>query len=163
MDRIYAPWRSEYIKNPGGKECIFCRAARTKSDKECYVLLRGKYSLVVMNIYPYNSGHIMIAPYKHTGDLGDLTNDEMSELMSYSQVWEAVIREAMNPEGFNMGMNIGRIAGAGVLDHLHIHLVPRWSGDTNFMPIIGETKVIPISLEESYELLKSTYEKQFKN
>ncbi len=161
MKRIYAPWRSEYIKNPGGDECIFCKAALSKNDRECYVLARGEYSFVIMNKYPYNNGHIMIAPYKHTGDLQELSHDEMFELINYSQKWEAAIRKAMNPQGFNIGMNIGRVAGAGVKDHLHIHIVPRWSGDMSFMPVIGETKVIPMHLGEVYDLLKSTYEQQF--
>ena len=161
MDRIYAPWRSEYIRNPGGEECIFCKAAKSKNDRECFVLKRGEDSIVIMNIYPYNNGHIMIAPYKHTGNLLELNGDEMGELMSYTQSWVAVIQKAMNPQGFNIGINIGKIAGAGVEDHLHIHIVPRWSGDTNFMPIIGETKVVPMDLEEAYNLLISTHEQDF--
>lgn len=163
MKKIYAPWRSEYIRNPDNYSCIFCKASKGKNDKTCYVLLRGEHTFVMMNIFPYNNGHVMIAPYKHTGDLQELNLDEMNELISYTQIWEAAIREAMNPQGFNIGMNIGRVAGAGVEDHLHIHVVPRWSGDTNFMPVIGETKVIPMNLDEAYDLLKSTYEQKFTN
>lgn len=163
MKRIYAPWRAEYIKNPTCDECIFCKASQEKEDKICYVLMKGKLSFVMMNIFPYNNGHIMIAPYKHTGNLQDLTQDELNELISFTQIWEAVLKEAMKPQGFNIGINIGRVAGAGVEDHIHIHIVPRWSGDTNFMPVLGEAKVIPMNLNEAYEILKSTYDKKFSN
>lgn len=163
MKRIFAPWRSEYIKNPTFDECIFCKASREKEDKKYYILLRGKFSFVMMNIFPYNNGHIMIAPYKHTGNLADLTQDELDELITFTQKWESVLKDAMNPQGFNIGINIGKVAGAGVEDHIHIHIVPRWTGDTNFMPVFGETKVIPMGLDEAYEILKSTYDKKFSN
>jgi ATP adenylyltransferase len=163
MKRIFAPWRSEYIKNTNFDECIFCKASREKEDKKYYVLLRGKFSFVMMNIFPYNNGHIMIAPYKHTGNLSDLTQDELNELMNFTQKWESVLKDAMNPHGFNIGINIGKVAGAGVEDHIHIHIVPRWTGDTNFMPVFGETKVIPMDLDEAYEILNSTYDKKFSN
>ncbi|MEO0293746.1 MAG: HIT domain-containing protein, partial [candidate division WOR-3 bacterium] len=110
----------------------------------------------------YNNGHIMLAPYKHTGFLEELSREEIYELTTLLQEWLKVIKEAMNPEGFNIGMNLGRVAGAGFEDHLHYHIVPRWNGDTNFMPIIGETKVIPMSFRESYELLLKTYKENFK-
>lgn len=143
--------------NPSSKDCIFCRAASSDDDRKSGVLFRGKLAFVIMNMYPYNNGHIMVAPYKHTGDFGKLSAEEMLEISTILQRWQGVIKKAMKPDGFNIGMNLGRIAGAGFEDHLHYHLVPRWSGDTNFMPIIGETKVVPMSIEEGYELLLETY------
>ncbi len=122
------------------------------------ILFRGKYTFVIMNIYPYNPGHIMIAPYTHTGDINNLKNEEMFEMMKLTQIAIKILEEKMKPQGYNVGINIGRIAGAGFEHHIHIHIVPRWSGDTNFMPIIGETKVIPVSLEETYEELKSGFD-----
>ncbi|MEA1912920.1 MAG: HIT domain-containing protein [candidate division WOR-3 bacterium] len=163
MKKIYAPWRSEYIKNPSGEGCIFCKAAESKDDRKWFVLSRGEHSFAMMNRYPYTNGHIMIAPYKHTGNLQELRLFELNELMELLQRWQAVISKAINPDGFNIGMNIGRTAGAGFEDHLHFHLVPRWRGDTNFMPVVAETKVIPVSLLEGYALLKSTYEQEFKD
>ncbi|MEJ2356125.1 MAG: HIT domain-containing protein, partial [candidate division WOR-3 bacterium] len=126
-------------------------------DRKSGVLFRGEFSFVIMNKYPYNNGHIMVAPYKHTGNFGDMNEDEMLELSVNIRKWQEVIKKAMKPDGFNIGMNIGRIAGAGFENHLHYHLVPRWSGDTNFMPIIGETKVVPISIDEAYDILLEAY------
>lgn len=157
MKRIFAPWRYKYVSNPASSDCIFCKASDSDDDRRTGVLFRGKLAFVLMNAYPYNNGHIMIAPYKHTGDLRELNEDEMLEMSTIIQKWQEVIKKAMNPAGFNLGMNIGRIAGAGFEDHLHYHLVPRWSGDTNFMPIIGKTKVVPMSIDEGYDLLLETY------
>jgi ATP adenylyltransferase len=162
MKRLYAPWRYKYVSNPDSEDCIFCKAARTKDDKRSFVLNRGETSFVMMNIYPYNNGHLMIAPYKHTGNLQDLSESEMLEISTMLQKCQAVLKKAMKPEGFNIGMNLGRIAGAGFEEHLHYHIVPRWSGDTNFMAVIGDTKVIPMSLEEGYELLLRIYEESKK-
>ncbi len=153
MKRIYAPWRYKYVSNPDSEGCIFCKANCSDDDRKSGVLFRGKSSFAIMNLYPYNNGHIMVAPYRHTGNFGELSEDEMLEMSSILQEWQKVIKKAMNPDGFNIGMNLGRIAGAGFEDHLHYHLVPRWSGDTNFMPIIGETKVVPMSIDEAYDLL----------
>jgi len=157
MKRIFAPWRYKYIKNPDSEGCIFCRAVSSNDDRKSGVLFRGEFSFVIMNKYPYNNGHIMVAPYKHTGNFGDMNEDEMLELSVNIRKWQEVIKKAMKPDGFNIGMNIGRIAGAGFENHLHYHLVPRWSGDTNFMPIIGETKVVPISIDEAYDILLEAY------
>jgi ATP adenylyltransferase len=157
MKRIFAPWRYKYIKNPDSEGCIFCRAVSSDDDRKSGVLFRGEFSFVIMNKYPYNNGHIMVAPYKHTGNFGDMNEDEMLELSVNIRKWQEVIKKAMKPDGFNIGMNIGRIAGAGFENHLHYHLVPRWSGDTNFMPIIGETKVVPISIDEAYDILLEAY------
>jgi len=157
MKRIFAPWRYKYIKNPDSEGCIFCRAVSSNDDRKSGVLFRGEFSFVIMNKYPYNNGHIMVAPYKHTGNFGEMNEDEMLELSVIIRKWQKVIKKAMKPDGFNIGMNIGRIAGAGFENHLHYHLVPRWSGDTNFMPIIGETKVVPISIDEAYDILLESY------
>ena len=145
------------MSNSDSEDCIFCKATASDEDRKLGVLFRGRTAFVIMNRYPYNNGHIMVAPYKHTGDLGELSEDEMLEISVILQKWQKVIKEAMKPEGFNIGMNLGRIAGAGFEDHLHYHLVPRWGGDTNFMPVIGETKVIPMSMEEGYDLLLKVY------
>lgn len=147
------------MSNPAASGCIFCKAVSSKDDRASGVLFRGKTAFVIMNRYPYNNGHIMVAPYKHTGDFGELSEDEMLEISVTLQRWQKVLRKAMKPEGFNIGINIGRIAGAGVEDHIHYHLVPRWGGDTNFMPVIGEAKVVPMSLEEGYDLLLKVYKK----
>lgn len=153
MNRIFAPWRYKYVSNPDSEDCIFCKAAKSKDDRKSFVLFRGESSFVMMNIYPYNNGHIMIAPYKHTGNLQGLSENELLEISILLQKWQEVLKKAMKADGFNIGMNLGRIAGAGFEEHLHYHLVPRWSGDTNFMAVIGETKVIPMSIEEGYGLL----------
>jgi len=157
MRRIFAPWRYKYVKNPNSESCIFCKAVSANDDRKFGVLFRGKFSFVIINKYPYNNGHIMVAPYKHTGNLGEINKNEMLEMAVIIQKWQQVIQKAMNPDGFNIGMNIGKIAGAGFEDHLHYHLVPRWNGDTNFMPIIGETKVVPMSIDEAYDILLKAY------
>jgi len=159
MKKLFAPWRYKYVSNPNSEGCIFCKAASAKDDKKSGVLFRGKLSFVIMNKYPYNNGHVMVAPYKHTGNFIELNKDEMLEMSVILQKWQEVIKKAMNPGGFNIGMNIGRIAGAGFEDHLHYHIVPRWSGDTNFMPIIGETKVVPMSIDKAYDILLKAYKK----
>ncbi len=153
MKKIFAPWRYKYIRNPNSENCIFCKAVSSNDDRKSGVLFRGEFSFVIMNKYPYNNGHIMVAPYKHTGNFGEMNENEMLEMSLFLRKWQEVIKKAMKPDGFNLGMNIGRIAGAGFEDHLHYHLVPRWSGDTNFMPIIAETKVVPISIDEAYDIL----------
>ncbi len=161
MKRIFAPWRYKYISDLNAEGCIFCNAQSSKDDRKSGVLFRGKFAFVIMNKYPYNNGHIMIAPYNHTGDFGELSEEEMLEMSTLMQKWQKVIKKAMKPEGFNIGMNLGRIAGAGFEKHLHYHLVPRWSGDTNFMPIIGQTKVVPMSVDDAYDLLLKFYKEIF--
>jgi ATP adenylyltransferase len=157
MKRIFAPWRYKYVSDPDSGECIFCKATSSDDDRKSGVLFRGKYAFVIMNMYPYTNGHIMVAPYKHTGSFEELSDDEILEMSTMLQTWQKVLKKAMNPEGFNIGMNLGRIAGAGFEDHLHYHLVPRWSGDTNFMPVIGGTKIVPMSMDEAYDLLLKVY------
>ena len=154
MDRLYAPWRSKYIMSPEGDSgCIFCNALNVQNDRDAYILYRGKHSFVIMNIYPYNNGHLMIVPYMHTGEIEELSKDTYAEMFNLVQISVKVLKKVYNPDGFNMGMNIGRVAGAGIKDHVHMHIVPRWNGDTNFMPVLGETKILSIDMNEVYDKL----------
>lgn len=155
MDTLWAPWRMKYILDPDKKAggCVFCIASSTDRDRELLIMYRGKLCFVVLNMYPYNNGHIMVVPYRHIADLGELTSEENSEMMALTQKTVAVLEAAFKPNGFNIGMNLGQAAGAGIDDHLHMHIVPRWSGDCNFMPVIGETKVMPQHLDATYAAL----------
>ncbi len=152
MDCLFRPWRMEYILSEKPKECIFCKKCEENQDKKNYILKRFDTCLIMMNIYPYNNGHLMVAPHKHASSLEGLNKEELSELMMAVAFAVGLLKKAMKSDGFNIGLNVGRVAGAGVEDHIHIHIVPRWEGDTNFMPLIAEARVIP-------ELLDSTYEK----
>ncbi len=154
MERIFAPWRIRYIESPKYEGCIFCDFPKENKDEERLILYRGKSCFVIMNNYPYNPGHLMIAPYRHVASVEDLNEEEALEMMKLSQKMVEVIKKAMNPDGFNLGINLGRVAGAGIEDHIHLHIVPRWNGDTNFMPVLADVKVIPEAIEESYKKLK---------
>lgn len=158
MKPIWAPWRMEYIlgKKPGG--CIFCDKPKGE-DEPNHILFRGDISFIMMNIYPYNNGHIMVAPYKHSSCLTDLDRDTLIELILLTQKGVELLRETLNPDGFNTGINIGRVAGAGFEDHVHIHIVPRWDGDTSYMSIISETRVIPEHLNVTYQKLLPFFRK----
>jgi ATP adenylyltransferase len=138
-----------------GDECILCGLAGgdPTDDASRYILARGKLNFVMLNAFPYNPGHLMITPYRHLGDVTDLAADELAEMMALLQRGIRALRETSAPHGFNIGMNLGRIAGAGIADHVHLHVVPRWGGDTNFMPVVGETKVLPEMLEGTYDKL----------
>ncbi len=162
MKILWAPWRIEYIRSPKHDGCIFCDFPKENRDEERLILYRGEHSFVIMNNYPYNPGHVMIAPYRHVGRWEDLTDDELLEIMKLSQMMIKVLKKVMSPHGFNLGVNLGRVAGAGIDDHVHLHIVPRWNGDTNFMPVIADTKVIPESLEEAYRELKKAIEEMEK-
>ncbi len=135
-------------------ECIFCVALAADKDEELFVVHRGEHSFVILNAFPYNTGHLMIAPFRHAGDLTELEADERSELMEVTSRAVEVVGEAMSPHGFNVGMNLGEVAGAGIPGHLHMHVVPRWGGDTNFMPVVGETKVLPELLADTDKKLR---------
>lgn len=149
MKIIWAPWRIKYIL--GKKEgCIFCDKTKENKDKENYVLLRGKNAFVILNTFPYTNGHLMVAPYKHVPDLDGLEESELAELMRLVKTGTQILKKALNPEGFNIGANLGKVAGAGVEGHIHIHIVPRWEGDTSFISTVGETKIIPESLDDTY-------------
>ena len=157
-DILWAPWRIEYIKNTSKPEgCIFCDKPRKKDDRKNLIVHRAELVFVMMNRFPYNNGHLLIVPYRHTGELASLSNSEKVELFDLLQRSQDVLREVMHPQGFNIGMNLGRLAGAGIADHIHFHIVPRWGGDTNFMPVIGHTKVISEGLEETWEKLHHTF------
>ncbi len=161
MKCLWAPWRMDYILKEKEKGCIFCLPSSRKKDKEHLVLYRGEKAFVMMNKYPYNNGHLMIVPLRHCSDLESLTRSESIELFRLSQESIRILKSSLSPQGFNMGINIGKAGGAGE-DHLHIHIVPRWAGDTNFMPILGETKVVPEYLANTYQRLHSAFIDQFK-
>jgi len=156
-NNLWAPWRIRYIQDlekeqKGTAGCIFCDK-KDVDDKSAFVIHRGSLSFAMLNIYPYNNGHLLFAPYAHVAGTEDLSHQEITELFDLVNIYKRKIKDIMNCDGFNFGCNMGKTAGAGCEDHIHFHLVPRWNGDTNFMPIIGETKVIPQALEKVWELL----------
>ncbi|HEX2233776.1 MAG TPA: HIT domain-containing protein [Thermoleophilaceae bacterium] len=155
--RLWAPWRMEYIESEKSGECIFCAALDSDDDAGKYVLHRGERCFVMLNAYPYTSGHLMVAPNGHVDSLEALDGDTLLELMTLTQRSLGAIGEAYGPEGFNIGVNQGKVAGAGVEDHVHLHVVPRWAGDTNFMPVVGGARVLPQSLADSFEALKPLF------
>jgi len=159
METLHAPWRIEYILGPkrpeGDDGSIFTTIAQSDQDEKNYVIARGKTCFAVMNNFPYNAGHLLIAPYREVPDLADLTDDELLELMQLCRQCQAALRETMNPGGFNIGINLGQAAGAGIQEHLHLHVVPRWQGDTNFMPALGQTAVIPEAVAETAAKLRA--------
>ncbi len=157
MENIWAPWRKEFILSKKEENCFFCTAIKDNQDRKNLVLYRGKECFCILNKYPYNSGHLMVAPKMHKGDLSKLSDSEMLELLTLTRDVKDILTKKLKPEGFNLGINFGKVAGAGVEDHIHLHLVPRWKGDTNFMPVIAETKVIPQSLEDLYLELKDYF------
>ncbi|KAF1086223.1 AP-4-A phosphorylase [Sporotomaculum syntrophicum] len=161
MDRLWAPWRGVYVVNKSGTECIFCEKlnAGVEKDFENYVLYRGDNVFALLNIYPYNNGHLMVVPNRHVGEIEELKLEEMQELFTVIQLMVRVQRSALSPDGFNVGMNLGKVAGAGIPGHLHIHIVPRWGGDTNFMPVLADVRVIPEGLEATYAKLKQALER----
>ncbi len=157
MSRLWAPWRMEYVQAPKTEGCIFCDKPQQENDRENLVLHRGRHSFVLMNLYPYNNGHIMIAPFKHCDTMHDLDQEVYSEIMFLAEKTMSILKKTMHPQGFNFGANIGEAAGAGIAEHIHFHIVPRWVGDTNVMPVIGHTKVIVQGLQETWDLLKPEY------
>ena len=158
MKYLWAPWRMNYILGQKGKGCFFCRKLKEGKDRENLILYRGRYLFVIMNRFPYNNGHVMIVPRRHCVDLERLEEKELRELCHLLKATTRILKEILHPQGMNVGINIGKAGGAGV-DHLHLHIVPRWTGDTNFMPILGEAKIIPQYLEETYGLLYSAFTK----
>ena len=153
MKVLWAPWRIKYITGDKEEGCIFCKKPKEGNDKDNLILYTGETSFIIMNRYPYSNGHLMTVPYKHTNNFSDLTQEERLELMNLT-VKCIDILQVIEPEGFNIGMNLGKTGGAGIDDHLHFHIVPRWSGDNNFMPVIGDIRVMPEYLEDTYETLK---------
>ncbi len=153
MEQLWAPWRMEYIRSDKSEKCIFCKGLKDGDDRGNLLLLRGRGSSIMLNRYPYNSGHLMVFPNRHVKDLSLLEGGESTEIIDMLNLSIDVLKKTMNPMGFNIGINMGKCAGAGIEDHLHIHVVPRWAGDTNFMPVIGDTKVISQHLMETYDSL----------
>jgi ATP adenylyltransferase len=154
---IYAPWRAEYILGPKEKECIFCRMAGEDKDCENLIVHRAEHCFVVMNRYPYTTGHLMIVPYRHLSELEALTAEELAELMALAQQVVAGQKRESSPQGFNVGFNLGRPAGAGIEEHLHLHVVPRWEGDSSFVSVIDDTRVLSLPLSDVYESLKRCF------
>ena len=158
MKHVWSPGRLEYLKAPKIDGCVFCHAARSDEDRENLVLLRGERAFLILNRYPYNNGHFMVVPYAHVPSLEDLEAPVLTEMMLLLNQGLAALRSAMAPEGFNIGVNMGRVAGAGIEDHVHIHAVPRWAGDTNFMPVVGDMRVVPQTWLQTYDQLKRALE-----
>jgi ATP adenylyltransferase len=156
--RLWAPWRLDYIKGPKPDECIFCAAAASDDDAGSHVVARGERCFLMLNAFPYNNGHVMVSPYEHVPSLEDLSEETLLELMTLTQRSLRALRDAYGPEGFNIGVNEGKIAGAGVEDHVHLHVVPRWGADTNFMPVVGSTRVLPQSLHDSWATLSKLFD-----
>ncbi len=154
MDNLWSPWRLPYILSARQESCFLCEAVQSDQDRANLVLFRGRRAFLVLNRYPYNNGHLMAVPYQHAAGLELLAPDELDDLMAMTTLAVRALRQAMKPEGFNIGYNIGKVAGAGLQDHVHCHIVPRWSGDTNFMPVLGQTRVLPQSLESAYDQIK---------
>ncbi|MFQ5593127.1 MAG: HIT domain-containing protein [Anaerolineae bacterium] len=154
MERLWAPWRMEYLQGEHVESCIFCEKPAEEDDRTNYILYRGEHAYILLNIYPYSNGHLMVAPYAHLAQLTDLDQAARSEIMELATLCTRLLTRTSHPAGFNMGANMGKAAGAGFDDHFHLHVVPRWLGDTNFMPVVGNTRVIPASLDETYDLLK---------
>jgi ATP adenylyltransferase len=158
MERLWAPWRMEYIGQAReGKDqgCLFCEKPKEGDDEKALIVARSERSFAMLNRYPYNSGHLMVAPFRHVGELEEVEDDESLDMQGLMQRCVKALKEAMQPDGFNIGMNLGVVAGAGIPDHLHWHVVPRWTGDTNFMPIVGTTKVLPEDLQTSFVRVES--------
>ncbi len=155
MKVLWAPWRMEYILSDNkDKECIFCPGVDRGEDKGRLVLFVGSLTMVIMNKYPYINGHLLVAPKRHLSDMEDLSHDETLDLLLMVRRSMGILKKTMNPHGFNVGLNLGRVAGAGIEEHIHFHIVPRWNGDTNYMTVFGEVRVIPEHIQETYEKLK---------
>jgi ATP adenylyltransferase len=158
--RIWAPWRLEYVKDASKdteEACIFCAKPGQEDDEQNLIVHRGASCFVLLNLFPYTNGHLMVAPYEHLGRLQDLAAETIGEMMSLARQAMERLEDVYDPHGYNVGFNQGRVAGAGVEHHIHMHVVPRWGGDTNFMPVIADTRVMPQSLEDSYKALKGAF------
>ncbi len=159
MKYLWSPWRMAYIQNhKRDLTCVFCREMARPDGPENLIVYRGKYNFVILNRYPYNSGHLMIVPYEHCPDLDALVAEARTEMIEMATQAVRVLQAVYHPHGFNLGVNIGEPAGAGIVDHVHMHVLPRWSGDTNFMSTLGMTRVLPESLEETYQRIKEGWE-----
>lgn len=159
MDRLWAPWRMEYILADKEGECVFCQQQNDLAHHN-YILKSSEHCFVIMNIYPYNSGHLLVVPHRHLSNLEDLSNNELLDIAKTLTESCHLLKDAIHPQGFNIGLNLGQAAGAGITQHLHWHIVPRWSADVNFMPVIADTRVISQHLEDTYNLLKPFFDKE---
>jgi len=159
MEHIWAPWRIKYIETAkaGAKGCFLCEKPKENNDAANYILYRGEKNFIVLNSYPYNPGHLMVAPYRHVASPAELTEEERREHYELVSRSVKVLKKALKPGGFNIGMNLGKVAGAGVADHIHSHIVPRWVGDSNFMPVVADVRVVPEALADTYDKLKGKF------
>ena len=165
MERLWTPWRFEYVSSVGKTSgCILCAAISgdPERDADVLVLFRGRHNYVIINKYPYSSGHLMVAPYEHVADLRSAESEQLAEMMRLAQACETILLDAYGPEGFNIGMNIGKAAGAGVVDHQHLHIVPRWTGDASFMSSTADTRVVPETPDGTYARLRPMFEEQLR-
>lgn len=161
--QLWAPWRMEYILKGGKGECFFCKNAQENRDASNFILYRNRKCLVILNIYPYTYGHLMVAPFRHVRSFSRLQDSELLYFMKALQVAERALQKAIKPQGFNIGLNMGRVAGAGIRGHIHLHVVPRWEGDTNFMPILSEARILPERLEFTYKKLRPYFRDEEEN
>jgi ATP adenylyltransferase len=160
MQRLWSPWRMAYVSTADqGEGCIFCDQLNENDDEAAHILYRGERVFVILNTFPYNTGHLMVAPNRHVAELSDLDYGERCELMDVTTKSVDVVRAAMDAHGFNIGVNLGRVAGAGIPGHVHVHVVPRWGGDTNFMPVVGDTKVLPEMIDDTAAKLRPGFDK----
>jgi ATP adenylyltransferase len=155
MEHLWAPWRVEYIERHAEGGCILCQKPGENSDEANLILYRGQHNFIIMNAFPYNPGHLMVAPYRHIGDLRNFAEEEAKEHFDIVKKGLGLVKEVMRPAGFNIGLNVGKVAGAGIAEHLHTHIVPRWQGDTNFMPVLSDTKVMSEGLSTLYQKLRA--------
>ena len=166
MERLWSPWRLAYVTSastPGSSECIFCAAAAAAPGEAPLVVARGRHTFVILNLFPYNNGHLMVVPNRHIASLAAATPEELAEIIQLTRDAEVALGEAYQPHGINVGMNLGRAAGAGIVDHIHVHLVPRWIGDTNFMSAVAETRVLPETLDQTVARLRPIFDRLLHN
>jgi len=163
MQQLWAPWRINYIREQKEKGCIFCSKQKSTDDKNSLILSRGDHSFVLMNLYPYNNAHLLISPYEHVETTDKLDLETLNEIIWFANESMIIMKENLKADGYNFGANIGSAGGAGIVDHIHFHVVPRWNGDTNFMPVISETKVQVQGLQETYDELKIHFDKIMNN
>lgn len=159
MEVLWAPWRLDYILGPKPDSCVFCIPEHTDEDEERLILYRGKHNFVIMNKFPYNNGHIMVTPYRHIMNIADLTPEESHEHMKLLQQCVSILQQRFSPGGINVGLNLGEAAGAGIREHMHFHLVPRWNGDSSFMAVMNETRVVPEHLLSTYHAMKPLFDR----
>jgi len=158
MEHLWAPWRIQYVTRPKESGCILCQKSKENKDETNFILHRSQNNFIILNAFPYNPGHLMIAPYRHIANLQDLSDDEVTDHFNLVKKSLALLKEILNPDGFNIGLNIGKVAGAGIEEHLHTHIVPRWQGDVNFMPVLSNTRVISEELAATYKKLRVAIE-----